>query len=523
MRAGCGIMGVGALWIVGTACGLALIVPLSVILGMAACVLGVGALLRSAGRRATVAALGGVFLVAMANAALHAQRRDRALARLAALPVECLASCTVAGVVPESPEATTTRRGAACVRFELRRATVRTGDGELAVPLPIRVTLFGARGDVPCAGERWALRGRLAVAPDGARGGVAGAGRAGAPHLTARRDDARRLSGGGVLTATLARAREGMAALLSAGIADAPLVTDLVRAMVLGYRADVPAAVSEDFRRTGTMHVFAISGLHVGILCSFVLVALGASRCSRVYWAVGLAPMAFLYAVLTGGRPSAMRACWMAVAYFSAPLLRRRPDVGAALALAALLILARNPFDLIDVGFILSFVVVAGIVLLYPVLERPMRRWWTHDPMLPISTAATWRHGLARYVGGLVCISVAAWLTSTPLTAFYFGRIAPVALLANLFVVPLSFLVLLASALSVVAGSCWAALGEVFNHANLAVVTLQVGLMHGFGMWRFASVEVPPPSPGVVVACYIALVVFGMSARGRLANAEEGR
>jgi len=515
MRPGCGIVGTAGVWMAGTALGLTFSFPLPLVMGLAAGTLALGVALAVRGRHSQVGVFGTVLLVALANAELRVRLREQTRDRLIAMVSSGQGAVAVDGRIGSDPIRAVTRRGTPCVRFELRDAVVSAGDGVAPrVGAPVAVTLYGAHDRLPLVGRRCRMVGRLRLAPSAPGWRRTGSRARMAVSLATRQDDVQPLPIGLVdsVWLMLGQARTGMAALLSRGIEDAPMVCGIVRAMVLGYRSAVPDSVRDDFRRTGTMHVFAISGLHVGILCSLVVVALGICRCSRVYWGVVLAPPAFAYAVLTGGRPSAMRACVMAVVFFTAPLFRRRPDVPASISMAAILILAWAPAQLYDIGFLFSFVVVGGIVLLYPVFERPMRRIWARDAGVPFDTPVAWWQHALRYIGGLVCISVTAWLASTPLTAYYFGQITPIAVVANMFVVPLAFLVILSSVLAIVVGSCWAWPGVVFNHATLALVTIQVRLMHGLGAWRWSSLDVPRPGMVVVVLWYALLLLVGMGA-----------
>lgn len=252
---------------------------------------------------------------------------------------------------------------------------------------------------------------------------------------------------------------------LGIGLAHDPEVAGILRALLLGYRHELPDEAHRLFALTGTLHVFAISGLHVGIIAGLLVMlirATGVSRPRLIWW---LAPLLIFYAVATGLRPSALRACAMALAFGAAFGFQRRPDVPSALALAAFVILWADPSQLTAPGFIFSFVIVAGLVRLYPVFARWLRVEAGEENLslgeVP-SGSLRWRQwGL-----GLMAASAAAWLASAPLTAQYFNLFSPIGLIGNLLVIPAAFVVVLTGFLSLTLGALSEGVAEVFNYAN---------------------------------------------------------
>lgn len=228
----------------------------------------------------------------------------------------------------------------------------------------------------------------------------------------------------------------------------------VIRAVVLGERPDDDVLI-EPFRRSGTLHVFAVSGLHVGmvgLIGWFVLRAGGVSRRGAV---IPLIVLMLGYAWLTGMKPPAIRAAWMAAVVLGAFWFRRRPDVVNALGLAALLMLLRDGDLLFLAGVQLSFGVVLAIGLLHRGVGRAFEwmRWM--EPYLPRSLYGPLQErwlGLRRWVADMLTVSSSAWLGSAPLTALHFGLMTPISIFASvaLFVVvfPLLGLALLSAVVS---------------------------------------------------------------------------
>ncbi len=293
-------------------------------------------------------------------------------------------------------------------------------------------------------------------------------------------------------------ARRNAAERLAVGVEDFPLQVSLVRAVLLGYRSDLQKSMKTLFAQVGTLHIFAISGLHVGIVCSLIIFVLSLLTIPRTYWVLIMAPLLIAYTFATGGRPSAIRACIMAIVYFGAPLVWRKADALSAVAFSALLILIFAPEQLFSIGFIYSFTVVCGLIVLFPIINNIlgmlMRKVHIFENADVGSSASLfWEpddfrvegesfviikvRQLVHYIVSLFALSCSAWLVSVPITAYFFGRISVIALFANVIVVPLAFLVVVTGVLSLIAGSGLMIFSDIFNHANLAIINLLIGIM----------------------------------------------
>lgn len=321
----------------------------------------------------------------------------------------------------------------------------------------------------PRYGERWAFSGHLQP------GTNTPAIRIPPAYLSAGHSAYRISRGhGNPLIRFAVNARERALAILTEGITSFPGESAILDSLLLGVRGQIPRETYQSFANTSTLHVFAISGSHVVILAGVLIPALSACRIPRTRWILALAPILLLYTVMTGLQSSATRACIMAVLFWSAPWMGRKPDVYASLGAAAVLLLAWDPTDLADAGFLLSFVAVLGLALFTPVLLSPMQRRLEKDPF-QLQSPPPWEAAL-RQAGiafcSLVAMTLSAAIVSAPLTAHYFGSVSPIGLLGNLLAVPLASLIILTGALSLALGSVTLFLADVFNHANVALAFL---------------------------------------------------
>lgn len=264
--------------------------------------------------------------------------------------------------------------------------------------------------------------------------------------------------------------RKWMDSTLRSGISSDPLIGNLLAGIVLGVTADLPDTLKDEFRQTGTFHLFSVSGLHVGMIAVilwqvFRIAGLGRSAATAI-----TIPALYFYALLTGWQPSSVRAASMTAIFLVGMVSSRQPVALNSLCAAAFVILLQSTNELFSPGFQLSFTVVAAILLIATPLHDGIRKRLEPDAFIPVQIWTFWekkRHAIAGGTAGLLSVSLAAWIGSLPLTIFYFHMISLSALVANLIVVPLSFLIMATAVLSLTTGlvSLWVA--GTFNNANL--------------------------------------------------------
>jgi competence protein ComEC len=275
------------------------------------------------------------------------------------------------------------------------------------------------------------------------------------------------------------RVRERFEKALQAGLEKEPALAGVLAGMVIGERSEIPSDAYEDFQNTGVFHVFAISGLHVGIVTVVVVIALRLLRVPRRWCGLVAIPLLVLYVFATGARPGAVRALVMAGVWLIGWMLVRPADGLSNLAAAALAILLWQPAQLFDGGFILSFSVVLALLTITPRILDALKRWIARDEFVPGELTPRWRLWLERpamwFVQLLAC-SLAAWIGLLPLMAVYFHLFTPIGILANVLVVPmLGFIISLGLASAAVYGA-WPWLAATFNNANFFLLGV---MMHG--------------------------------------------
>jgi competence protein ComEC len=250
-----------------------------------------------------------------------------------------------------------------------------------------------------------------------------------------------------------------------------------LKGVLLAERGEIPLEVKQSFVDTGTIHILAVSGLNVGIVAVVLHVALGLLRLQRRWVTIATIISLLFYMELTGAPASVVRATIMALVVLTGTLFERKADIYNSLGVAAILMLVIDPRQLLDVGFQLSFAAVVSIVALYPILENFLRRLFDRFKQI---TFVDW-------FLKLFAVSLAAQMGTLPFTAFYFERVSLIALLANLFVVPIStanislgMMTLVFSFVSDWIASCYAILNEHLTAFLLNLVAVAAKVPYAF-------------------------------------------
>ncbi len=209
-----------------------------------------------------------------------------------------------------------------------------------------------------------------------------------------------------------------------------PESKQIALALLLGQKESLGKEVKQAYSATGTQHILAVSGLHVGIIYSILLLPLTyfkqEGHVLRKSYLILVMGLIWIYALMTGFSPSVVRAVVMFSLVTLGQMRKRKPSIWNILSFSALLLLVLDPGVRTDLGFQLSYLAVAGIVGLQPLI---LQVWSPPNRVLD-------------YFWQMAAVTLAAQLITSPLTIHYFHTFPSYFLLANLLIVPLSYLIL---------------------------------------------------------------------------------
>jgi competence protein ComEC len=282
----------------------------------------------------------------------------------------------------------------------------------------------------------------------------------------------------------LAEVRRDFSRRLAVGVEDRRLSVGLERAILLGEKSGIPHDVKQMFVQAGTIHIFAISGLHVMVVASVIMLILSVLQVPPRWCGALSLPLLWGYVAMIGAPPSAVRAAAMATLGCIAPVFRRRPDPLTAWSLTFFAVHVLSPRLIGDVGCRLSFAVMLGIVL------------------------------VTEFFGGRrdgrcsgLCVPLAAWAAGAPIAAAVFGRITPGGILANMLLLPAAGATVWAGAGGIIASFVSENLAAHLNNLSALFIDAMVAVSAAVSSLPGANVEIESVSAVTAFAWYAAVLL----------------
>lgn len=253
----------------------------------------------------------------------------------------------------------------------------------------------------------------------------------------------------------------------------------LVSAITLGYRELLDNDIKVEFRKSGIIHIMAVSGLHVGIISGIIILLLNCSRIkSGLVKLIISLMMIWTYALITGLSPSVTRATVMFSFLNTGYLINRPVNPLNSVMASAFLILVVNPAMIFEASFLLSYSAVIAIVINYRDMLSKIRL-------------------RGRLLGGLwkiIAISILAQAGTIPFVAFFFGEIPLLSVLANIFAIPLATIILI-SGFNLVLFSGLPIIPDILNNMLVYCVNILSDASAIIASWDWAVITAGKLSP----------------------------
>ncbi len=250
----------------------------------------------------------------------------------------------------------------------------------------------------------------------------------------------------------------------------------LLSGILLGVESGIPDDVQTAFNRTGTTHIIAISGFNLTLLAQASIRVCG-NWLGRRRGAFVAGVVILLYTLMVGAQAAVVRAAIMALLGLLAFYFGRVNDALRALCLAGFLMSVLDPFAPWDVGFQLSFAATLGLILYADPLQKGVESWLNRhfEPELVKRTTPL--------LGEYALFTLAAQLTTLPITVLVFRRLSLVSLAANMTILPLQPGLMFLGGSAMIAGAILQPLGQLlawmawpFAAATIRLVSLWSGL-----------------------------------------------
>ncbi len=201
-------------------------------------------------------------------------------------------------------------------------------------------------------------------------------------------------------------------------------------ALVIGEEGNISPEIRSAYSASGSMHVLSVSGLHIGIvfiMLKFLLQPFLKKAKWKAWIMPGIVLLLWIYSFITGLSPSVQRATLMFSFVALGDAFGKKANIYNTLGASAIFLLVIEPYLLMDVGFQLSYLALLGILIFQP----------------PITKLIYVKNEWLFKVWELTAVAIAAQLTTGALSIYYFHQFPNFFLIANLLVIPLSFIILI--------------------------------------------------------------------------------
>ncbi len=299
---------------------------------------------------------------------------------------------------------------------------------------------------------------------------------------------------GNPFVAAALAARHRLAEVLQDGLQDDQEVAQTVQGMILGGRADTTSPeLKRLFRDTGTIHLFAASGLQVSLFAGLTWNCLRYVRLPRRWVALAIVPVVVGYCAVTGFYPATVRAAVMAILMSVGVSLERPVALINSLCASGLLILTYDTQELFQTGFELSFSAVFAIITAVRPLGHLLFRPFQIDPFLPIQLLTRWqriRYRATHQFCEVFSLSIICWAATLPILILREHHVSLVAIFANFVVVPLATTVMLLGVAALLLSSLSGWIAGCFNNTSWLLTKTILAVLHAASLIPGQSVNV---------------------------------
>lgn len=319
------------------------------------------------------------------------------------------------------------------------------------------------------------------------------------------------------LTSLTNRTKDYFAKALSKNkIPNSPL-TGAYKGLMLGEKSELTPDQKQLFLANGTMHLFAISGLHIGVIAICIHQLLTLFRLKRNSRALATLAAVTFFVLVTGGSASSWRALLMVACFYLTSFGYKQASPLNALVLSALIYLLLLPGQLFQAGFQMSYFTVASILLLGLPLGKSLNAMLPLFPHIPGSIQNQFQKILTvskKRILDSLGVSIAAFLMSAMLGIYYFQILPSYGIFINLFALPLASLAIVAGFLSLLLSpiATWIPINELLNNAALLLIKIIHSLLEFTSTLPLSSIETQPvPAYLVASALLSSLLALGYS------------
>lgn len=260
--------------------------------------------------------------------------------------------------------------------------------------------------------------------------------------------------------------------------------SDLLNAILVGDKSGIDNEYRYLFLDSGTSHIMAISGLHIGIIIGFLTVVFG--RINTFKKLALISSALYMYNLLVGGGSSITRAIILYIIVCFCSLLDKRVDIINILSIMASMILLKNPYVIYNISFQLSYLSMISIVIFMKYIDKYI---------------------YSKIISGTIASSI---LTG-PIILYYFNSYSLVSIMGNLVMIPIIGLIIILDVFSLLLFYLWKEIGIIIAKVNAEIINISLSLLSKIGNDGVNTIEFKNMDLKILLIYYLStfsLVVY---------------
>lgn len=268
-----------------------------------------------------------------------------------------------------------------------------------------------------------------------------------------------------------------------------PQQAGLLCGMLIGYTSGLGEEVQQAFSDAGLSHLTAVSGMNVAFIVAPLLFLFKKLHLRQKTANIIIIFILILFVSITGFTPSVVRAVIMAIVVLIGQIAMREPDIYASIALAAIILFVISPYNMFDVGFLLSFGATLSLVMFYK----------------PILKFIDFKH-IPGFIKNVAAATIAAQIGTIPITAFFFNKVSLISLLSNILAVPLVEVITILGFIMAIVGQVLLFLSQLGGYINCIFLSFILFVTKLSASFPGAIVRLATPHVMIIAAYYTAFI-----------------
>ncbi|SFE48002.1 ComEC/Rec2 family competence protein [Peptostreptococcus sp. D1] len=258
-------------------------------------------------------------------------------------------------------------------------------------------------------------------------------------------------------------------------------LSSVVNALVIGRIESIDEEIQYIFKDSGTSHVMAISGLHIGLIANMIVILLG--KISNLKKIIAIFIIIMLYSLMIGGGSSIYRAISMMAVLYTSFFLDRDFDIENVVYVLSSIFIIVNPNVIYNASFLLSF----GTVLSIRIFTRYLKLLLCFNS---------------------VCISIAANILTIPIILFFYGEVSTVSIIGNIVAIPFAMIILVLDFLSMIFFNASFAISMAISQVNVHILDTLIYVLKMIGDYGVNNIVIKKMGIGAMISYFVIVILI---------------